>query len=97
MVLHGEQNYGKFFTNAADANNLLGDFLKSIDCDRYFFSLFLSHIKKHLLLAQFSAVRLHHVEAGMNIRQVLEAGSWAAFAIANTEKEKFYRISNRDI
>lgn len=90
MILDATNKYGKFFVNASEINLLLNDFIKSVDPDRYFFAIFLSQIKKHHALALFSAVRLHHVQTGMNIRHVLEAGSWAAFAIANIEKEKFY-------
>lgn len=90
MILDAAEKYGKFFVNASEINHLLNEFIKSVDPDRYFFAIFLSQIKKHHTLALFSAVRLHHVQTGMNIRQVLEAGSWAAYAIANTEKEKFY-------
>lgn len=90
MILKASERYGKFFINASEINYLLNDFIKSVDPDRYFFVIFLSLIKKHHTLALFSAVRLHHVQIGMNIRQVLEASSWAAYAIANTEKEKFY-------
>ncbi len=90
MALHGEEKYGEFCSHVAEANGLVSSFLKSVDLDRYFFAIFLSQVKNHLLLAQFSALRLHHNQTGMNLRQALEAGSWAAYAIANTEKEKFY-------
>ncbi len=91
MVLNASDKYDKFFVNAAEINHLLNDFIKSVDIDRYFFAIFLSQIRKYHTLALFSAVRLHRIQTGMDLRQVLEAGSWAAFAIANTEKEKFYK------
>lgn len=47
--------------------------------------MFLSQVRKHYALALFSAVRLHHVQAMMDLRQVLEAGACAAYAIANTD------------
>lgn len=90
MVLHGSERFGEYFINASEINHLLNDFIKSVDPYLYFFAIFLSHIKKHHTLALFSAARLHRVQVGMNLRQVLEASSWAAYGIANTEKEKFY-------
>ena len=42
-------------------------------------------MKKHHLLALFSTVRLHQAQAAMDLRQVLEAGSLAAYAIANPD------------
>jgi hypothetical protein len=96
LVLHGETKYDKFAIHAAEANSLLSSFLKSIDPDRFIFAIFLTQIKKHLLLAQFSALRLHQTQAGWNLRQALEAGSWAAYAIANTEKDKFYEVDENN-
>jgi len=91
MILNAEVKYEKFFINASEINNLIiNDSIVSVNPDRYFFATFFSQIKKHHTLALFSAVRLHHVQTGMNMRQVLEAGSWAAYAVSNTEEEKFY-------
>lgn len=41
------------------------------------------------MLALLSTVRLHKVQSMMNLRQVLEAGAAAAFAIANPEMQHF--------
>jgi hypothetical protein len=46
-------------------------------------------VAKHHLLAVFSTVRLHHIQAMMNLRQVLENGACAAFAIANPDPAHF--------
>jgi hypothetical protein len=51
-----------------------------------------SPMKKHHTLAFLSALRLHHVQAMMNLRQVLEAGAAAAHAIANPKVEDFVDI-----
>jgi hypothetical protein len=53
------------------------------------FGRFFSQLKKHHMLALLSTVRLHKVQTMMNLRQVLEAGVAAAFAIANPEMENF--------
>ena len=90
MVMHGADRYGPYFVNAAELNSLLGTgMVKSIKGDRFVFALFLGHVKKYHTLALFSAVRLHRVQAVMNLRQVLEAGACAAYAIANTDPADF--------
>lgn len=97
MVLKGAERYGEYFVNAADFNHLLNEFLVSINLDRFIFAAFLSQIKKHYMLAFFSTVRLHHTQAMMNMRQVLEAGACAAYAIANTNPEDFADIDDQGI
>ncbi len=92
MFLTASERYGDFFINASEFNILLNEFIKSVDPDRFIFAMFLSQIRKHTTLALFSAVRLHHIQAMMNLRQVLEAGSCAAYAIANIEKSGFADI-----
>lgn len=92
MVLNGAQRYGDFFIVSSEFDNLLQHFVKSVDPDRYIFTMFLSQIRKHHLLALFSSLRLHHIQAMMNLRQVLEAGTLAAYAIANTDEKDFADI-----
>ena len=81
--------YGNYFTNALEFNDLLQNFLVSVDASRHIFTAFLSQVRKHLTLALLSTTRLHHTQAMMNLRQVLEAGLCAAYAIANPEQEGF--------
>ncbi len=91
MVLGSEEMYKDFYKNALEANSLLLNFIKSIkNPANFIFFAFLSQIRKHHTLALFSAVRLHHVQTGMNLRQVLEASAWAAYAIEHTEQDKFF-------
>jgi len=97
MILHGAERSGDYFINASEFNNLLQQFIKSVDPDRFIFAMFLSQIRKHHLLAHFSAVRSHHIQAMMNLRQVLEAGSCAAYAIANPNKGGFADIDEKGI
>ena len=97
MILKGAERYGEYFVNAADFNHLLNEFLVSINPDRFIFAAFLSQIRKHHTLALFSAVRLHHTQAMMDMRQVLEAGACAAYAIANTDPADFGDVNDQDI
>lgn len=89
MFLNADERYGDFYINASEFNILLNEFVVSADLDRYIFAMFLSQVRKHTTLALLSSVRLHHVQAMMNLRQVLEAGSCAAYAIANIDKDDF--------
>jgi hypothetical protein len=90
MFIRGEERYGQYFVNASAFNSLLNTgMIKSIDGDRFLFAMFLSQVRKHHTLGLFSAIRLHRTQAMMNLRQVLEAGACAAYAIANTEPADF--------
>jgi len=90
MVLKGAERYGDYFNNALSFVGVLGTgMIKSVDHDRHLFVVFLSSVRKHLTLALFSTVRLHHVQAMMNLRQVLEAGACAAYAIVHTDLQDF--------
>ena len=97
MILHGAERFGEYFINASEFNDLLQQFIKSVDLDRFIFAMFLSQIRKHHLLAHFSVVRLHHIQAMINLRQVLEAGSCAAYAIANPDRKGFADIDEKGI
>jgi hypothetical protein len=83
MLSTAPQRYGAYYRIALDLSVILSSAVKSIDCDHAIFARFLSQVAKHHLLAVFSTVRLHHIQAMMNLRQVLEAGACAAFAIAS--------------
>ncbi len=90
MVALGAKRYGEYFDNASEFNNLLNNFIKSVDQpDRFIFMLFYSQVKKHHTLALFSTLRLHHIQAGMDLRQTIEASQWGTYAMNNIEKEKF--------
>lgn len=97
MILHAAERFGVYFINASESNHLLQQFVQSIALDRFIFAMFLQDIRKHLLLALFSAVRLHHVQTEMNLRQVLEAGVCAAYAIANPNRDGFVDVDENGI
>ena len=56
------------------------------------FGRLFSLMKKQHTLAFLSALRLHRVQAMLNLRQVLEAGAGAAYAIANPDVRGFADI-----
>jgi len=96
-VVTASERYGEYFDHSLACSTFLTQFLKSIDCDRYVFASFLAQVKKHHFLALLSAVRLHRIQSMMNLRQVLEAGACAAFAIANPEHKHFVDIDKHGI
>lgn len=94
MVLHAEEKYGEYFTHAANMVTTMNNLVVSINKPtRFLFIAFLSQVKKHLTLALFAATRRHHVDAGMNLRQMLEGSAWAAYAIAH-ENIDLFQIQN---
>jgi hypothetical protein len=95
LLVSAKEDYGEYFDNALGFNSLLNNFIKSLnDPEKYIFLAFFSQIKKNHTLALFSSLRLHHVQAGMNLRQFIEASSWAVYAMGNKEIEKFCDSSN---
>lgn len=90
MFLTAGDRYEEYFAHASAFNTLLNNFIKSVDDpEKFFFIAYLSSVKKHHTLALLSTVRLHSVQAGMDLRQVVEASAWAAYALAFKEKDKF--------
>lgn len=90
MLIDAPARYGQHYTHARAATMYLSLCIASIEFDRTdMFGRLFSLIKKHHTLAFFSALRLHKVQAMMNLRQVLEGGASAAFAIANPEAHHF--------
>lgn len=61
------------------------------------FARYFALMKKYHMLALLSVVRRHKVQAMMDLRQVLEAGTAAAFAIANPQNEHFFEVDQDNI
>lgn len=90
MILHGAECYGDYFINASEFNNLLNSFIKSVDDPEKFIAIaFIFQIRKYHTLALFSAIRRHHIQTSMNLRYVIEAAQWAAYAMGNEDQDKF--------
>jgi hypothetical protein len=97
LLANAHERYPAFYPHALEASLFLSNFVKWVDADRSVFAMFLSQVKKHHTLALFSTVRLHQIQARMNLRQVLEAGASAAFAIANPGPENFVDTDEQGI
>ena len=93
MFLDGGPRYGRHFKHAKDATIYLNVCVVRVAADRSdTFGRFFSLMKKQHTLAFLSALRLHKVQAMLNLRQVLEAGAGAAYAIANPDVRGFADI-----
>lgn len=93
MILDAPKRYGQHYMHARATTVYLTLCIQSIEIDRaHMFGRLFSLLKKHHTLSVFSALRLHKVQAMMNLRQVLEAGAAAAFAIANPETHHFVDV-----
>jgi hypothetical protein len=97
LLLTADQRYGGYYRRARDCSIFLSLCIISVDPDRLMFARFFSLLKKHHMLALLSTLRLHRIQAMMNLRQVLEAGAAAGFAIANPEPEHFATANARSI
>lgn len=97
LLRSAPEKYGESFEFAMDVNALLQDCIVSAEPTHHLFVLFLSQIRKHVLLAIFSSVRLHKTQSQMDIRQVLEAGVNAAYSIAHTDVSGFAEINEDGI
>jgi hypothetical protein len=92
LVAEAVARYGKNYQHALACSVFLSRCIVSVEHDRLMFARFFNLMKKHHMLALLSTVRLHKVQSMMNLRQVLEAGAAAAFAIANPELEHFAEV-----
>jgi hypothetical protein len=89
MLLAARERYGSYYDHARTCAIFLSRSVTAVDHDLMMFSRFFSLMKKHHMLALLSILRLHKVQAMINLRQVLEAGAAAAFAIANPKLPHF--------
>jgi hypothetical protein len=97
LMLTADQRYGNYSRHTRECAIFLSRCITSVDPDRMMFARFFSLMKKQLLLAVLSTLRLHKVQAMMNLRQVMEAGAAAAFAIANPEPEHFAKTDQNGL
>jgi hypothetical protein len=97
MLLTAKERFGSHYVNARASSVFLSRCIAAVNRDRMIFGRFFALAKKHHMLAIMSAVRLHKVQAMMNLRQVLEAGAAAAYGIANTDGSHFYNVDQDNI
>ena len=93
MLGDGEARYGRVFRHALRSTVCLALCVETIDADPSdIFGRLFSLLKIHELLALLSSLRLHHVQAMMNLRHVFEVGAASAYCVAIPEVADFVDI-----
>lgn len=96
-LVDAERRYGNAFINAYNTTILVSNIMMwpIIDCD--LFVRFSSQMKKHHTLSIVSTVRLHRIQAKMDLRYFLESTANAAFALAHTDTQNYFDLQNNRI
>ena len=90
MLVDSYYKYGMFSEVAAEINSLLNSFIEGINSESSWVVMPpLAICRTSYSLAYLSALRKHHVQAMMNLRMTLEAGTRVAYLIANSNDEYF--------
>lgn len=89
LVANASKKYGKYYEYAQFAIDFLHTFIKNTSYDGVFFLMFFATAEKHIILGALSGIRLHHAQATFNFRFALEAGAWAAYALAYPDPKYF--------
>lgn len=93
LLIEAPSKYGDFFLHALESIKLLQSFIAGIKEEGWLFLSFLAHIRAHHMLAFLSTIRFHHVQVAMNLRQVLESGVNASYALANPNSDDFANLT----
>lgn len=92
VILESEEECSAYAEHAEFAIGMISSFAKVKLPEGLIFSLFLNQVQKHAMLSLLSALRRHHVQATLDLRFAIEAGCWAAFALAHYETESFAEL-----
>src|SRR3990167_755910 len=88
LIQDAKSKNDDFFLHAQYSVDFTHSFLKEVEPSSFYFLVLLSSFQKHIILAFLSAIRLHHIQANLDLRFASEASAWAAFAIGNNDTEK---------
>jgi hypothetical protein len=91
MVIDAEQRYGKFYVNAYNTTILLSNIMLWPVRDCEMFIRFLSQMKKYHSLSLISTVRLHRIQAKMDLRYFLESTVNAAYALVHDNTNIYFK------
>lgn len=89
LVMTARDKYGEAFDIANSLIKFLSRFIGSVNHETYVFISYLSLTYNSLWLGLLSAIRMHQVQAAMNMRQALEAGVKAAYALTFPDADHF--------
>lgn len=82
FVVSAEQKFPDEFVILNDLLNILREnFIVQVDVKSHIFLSFFSQVLKFFILSALSAARQHRTQSSMCVRQLLEAGCKAAYAI----------------
>ena len=88
-TLNALNKYGKNFAHNLRIFQLLESFLTEFNAPQDIFLRFYYSARNFYLLTLFSIIRQHHVQSSLNLRQLIESGTDAAYSIAFPDVEKF--------
>jgi hypothetical protein len=93
-LVDAESKYGNAFVNAYNSTILLSNLIMwpVRGCD--LFIRFYSQMKKYHRLSVVSTVRLHRVQAKLDLRYFLESTANAAFSLAHTDTKNYFDFDN---
>ena len=96
-IIEGEHNktlnalnkYGENFAHNLRIFQLLESFFSEFKAPQDIFLRFYYTVRNFYLLTLFSTIRQHHAQSSLNLRQLIESGTDAAYSIAFPDVEKF--------
>jgi hypothetical protein len=96
-LIDAESKYGNAFVNAYNSTILLSNLIMWPVVDCHLFIRFYSQMKKYHALSVGSTVRLHRVQAKMDLRYFLESTANAAFSLAHTDTKNYFDFDNNQL
>src|ERR1700730_17324299 len=93
-AVDAESRYGNYYVTAYNTTILLSNIMMwpLIDCE--IFIRFLSLMKKYHSLSMISTVRLHRIQAKMDLRYFLESTIHAAYTLAHPDSTAYFDYEN---
>jgi len=90
LLMTARERYGEVFDTSNELIRFLSRFFEVVNIpETHIFVSYLSLTYNSLWLGLLSAVRLHQVQVAMNMRQALEAGERASYALIFPERNLF--------
>jgi hypothetical protein len=89
-VIDAERRYGDFYVNAYKTTLLLSNIMMWPVTDCEIFIRFLSQLKKYHSLSLLSTLRLHRIQAKMDLRYFLESTVNAAYALVHQNTNIYF-------
>src|SRR3984893_4931195 len=89
-AVDAESRYGNYYVTAYNSTILLSNIMMwpLIDCE--IFIRFLSQLKKYHSLSLISTVRLHRIQAKMDLRYFLESTVNASYALVHNDTNIYF-------